>query len=160
MDKWFEQKNREGEESQATDEMNARNALDAQIDQALSSYSRVEARPGMEERLLASLQAEQTPRPHQSLRPWNWTVAGWIAAAAMALLWFSSTRLLPTRPSTLTSHLAQPQPLQLTQQQLSAAYPDEKRPHRRMAESRSNTHAESAGFAPIVFAPIHIATLN
>ncbi|WP_420239370.1 hypothetical protein ACOBR2_07295 [Telmatobacter bradus] len=159
MDKWFELKKREDEGSQATDEMDA---LDTQIDQALRSYSRVESRPGMEERLLASLQAEQASRPRQSLHPWNWATAGWIAAAAMALLWFSSTRLPPTRPATLTSHLAQPQPqpLQLAQQQLSTANPGEKRAHRRTAESRSNTHAESAGFAPIVFAPIHIATLN
>lgn len=64
---------------------------DRWLDDALAQYGRSEPRPGLEMRVLASLQAEKARR--EAERPW-WWAAGMVAAAsavvvmAGAMLWF------------------------------------------------------------------------
>ena len=55
--------------------------LDGLIDRALASYTPQEARPGLEQRILASVAAASRPRP----RGWNWRLA-WALAAGAALM--------------------------------------------------------------------------
>ena len=66
-------------------------ALDRELDAALSRYAAVEPRSGLEERILANLQYERAQVPERVW--WRWGVAVTLAAAvvivAVALMWKS-----------------------------------------------------------------------
>jgi hypothetical protein len=65
-------------------------ALDRELDAALAKYAAVEPRAGLEERILANLQSEQTRTPERAWR--RWCVAAAAAAVivvAVALAWKS-----------------------------------------------------------------------
>ncbi len=108
--------------------------VDEWLDAALSHYSDVQPRPGLEQRILANLEARQrTP-----LRWWRWA---WVPAAAVlivsaALLWNSqrrtepvvvvtkaapqktepaglNPRIIPPVPAKHIRHAAAPRPMQL-----------------------------------------------
>lgn len=55
-----------------------------ELDDALAKYARVEPRAGLEERILANLQAEQARVPNHSV--WRWSVAIVLAALVVAAL--------------------------------------------------------------------------
>jgi hypothetical protein len=64
--------------------------LDRRLDAALAKYAAVEPRPGLEERVLANLRAEQTTAPARTW--WRWGMAGALAAIiaiTSALAWRS-----------------------------------------------------------------------
>jgi hypothetical protein len=70
--------------------------LDNALDAALAKYAAVEPRAGLEDRILANLQAERARVPERAW--WRWSVAGALAAVvvvALALAWRSGK---PTRP--------------------------------------------------------------
>lgn len=63
-------------------------ALDRELDAALSQYAAVEPRSGLEERILANLQAEHAQIPEQAW--WRWGVAVTVAVVvivAVAFMW-------------------------------------------------------------------------
>ena len=70
--------------------------LDRALDAALAKYAAVEPRAGLEDRVLANLQAERAQVPDRAW--WQWGVAGALAAVvviALALAWRSGK---PSRP--------------------------------------------------------------
>ena len=69
-----------------------RSELDSTLDTALAKYTAVEPRAGLEERVLANLQAERERVLDRA--SWRWSVAGALAAvfvAGIALAWRSGT---------------------------------------------------------------------
>jgi hypothetical protein len=65
-------------------------ALDRELDVALSQYAAVEPRSGLEARILANLQAQRTQIPERVW--WRWGIAATVAAVilvAVALMWKS-----------------------------------------------------------------------
>ena len=86
------------QEGNATDDV-----LDRELDAALAKYAAVEARAGLEERVLANVQAE---RVRVSVRTWwGWGVAVAVLVVAMALLWAWEKPSSPTvvvRPTNST----------------------------------------------------------
>jgi hypothetical protein len=65
-------------------------ALGRELDAALAKYASVDPRPGLENRVLASLRAEQLARPNHTW--WRWGLAGALAAiviVAVVLAWKS-----------------------------------------------------------------------
>lgn len=69
--------------------------IDAWLAQALQASGSVEPRPGLEQRVLATLQAERNRRP--AARPWLWA-AGALAVALLlfATIWQGITARRPT----------------------------------------------------------------
>ena len=72
--------------------------LDGLIDRALVSYTPQEARPGLEQRILASVAAASRPRP----RGWNWRPVWALAGAKIvaastkaAAVWRSAIIIRP-----------------------------------------------------------------
>jgi hypothetical protein len=66
----------------------ASEAVDLELDMALARYAAVEPRPGVEERILASMRAERARVPDRAW--WRWTAVIAVAAAvivAVALAW-------------------------------------------------------------------------
>lgn len=153
MDKWNEPAD------STCDDLQAALQLEAEIDQALSSYAAVEAPAGFEERLLRTTNA--APAATRSLRTLVWMLSGWAAAAALLLLWLGSTAWqatpIPTAPP--ATHIARPQ-IPPPPQSLATVTAASVRPHQRATERRANTLAGASGFNPIVFAPIQLAALN
>jgi hypothetical protein len=73
------------------------NKLDRVLDEALAKYAAVAPRMGLEERVLASLRAEQARAPERVW--WRWSVAGALAAVvvvALALAWRSGRPHAPS----------------------------------------------------------------
>jgi hypothetical protein len=65
--------------------------LDRALDAALAKYASVEPRTGLEQRILAQLQAESARIPNRSW--WQWSTVGLVAAVilfALALAWRSN----------------------------------------------------------------------
>jgi hypothetical protein len=79
--------------------------LDGLIDRALASYTPQEARPGLEQRILASVAAASRPRP----RGWNWRLA-WALAAGAALMAALAVSLFfkPSHPEIAMVHRPAP----------------------------------------------------
>ncbi len=77
--------------------------LDRLLDSALAKYSTVEPRSGLEERVLANLQAERKNDP--SRVRWQWGLAAVVAAVVVAALSFS-WRLETTKDPSVASHPA------------------------------------------------------
>jgi len=71
--------------------MEPKEKLDQWLDQALSEYGNVAPRQGLENRILTNLQMAQDRRFQQ--RWWAWAAIP-IAAAAIAVIWLSSTSIL------------------------------------------------------------------
>jgi hypothetical protein len=63
-----------------------RDALDHELDAALAKYATAEPRTGLEQRILASLRAEQTRSAERSW--WRWPALGVIAAAVIVVAGF------------------------------------------------------------------------
>jgi hypothetical protein len=57
--------------------------MDRWLDDALGQYSKAEPRPGLENRILASLQSERTKTV--ALRPWGWASGAVLAALTVAV---------------------------------------------------------------------------
>ncbi len=81
--------------------------MDEWLDDALARYSDVEPRAGLEQRILANLQAQPQRRPW-----WQWA---WIPAAAAVLiaagvLWMTRQRTSPVTPPVQVKHEALPPP--------------------------------------------------
>jgi hypothetical protein len=77
--------------------------LDRLLDSALAKYSTVEPRSGLEERVLANLQAERKNDP--SRVRWQWGLAAVLAAVVVAALSFS-WRLETTKDPSVAGHPA------------------------------------------------------
>ena len=79
-----------------TDENQRLDRLDSLIDGALYSYTPQEARPGLEQRVMASIASAAGV---SRLRPWNWRLA-WMSAATVVLLAAVAILLVyqPSRP--------------------------------------------------------------
>jgi len=99
-------------DSQKTDWQSSQNdELDRLLDAALAKYAAVEPRPGLEERVLANLNAE---RPQLGRFWWRWGLAGALAVVlimAAALAWKS---YVPSKPI-IANHSAETAPLPPTQ---------------------------------------------
>ena len=68
-------------------------AIDDQIDAALATYAAIEPRPGLEERILANLRAQEGP----SVGIVWWRRAGVLAAALVVITWLVWKRETPER---------------------------------------------------------------
>ena len=74
--------------------------LEALLDSMLSAYSDVEARPGLETRVLATLSAGNQKSSRPAIR-WLWSIGGSCAAAGLLFAaWFWQIALLPSPPAT------------------------------------------------------------
>lgn len=86
--------------------------LDRALDAALAKYTAVEPRPGLDDRILANLRAEQSRVPGRTW--WRWGVAGALATVvvmALALAWRSgkpSPPVVANHPSTTTQEPNEP----------------------------------------------------
>jgi hypothetical protein len=93
--------------------------FDALIDNALFTYSAGEPRPDLSARILGATHALE---PHQRpdlqrhpIRPWAFAAAGWLAAAAMLLVWFNARDLqIVVQPRPNATQLAQSAQSQLS----------------------------------------------
>ena len=74
--------------------------LDGLIDRALASYTPQEARPGLEQRILASVAAASRPRP----RGWNWKPVWALAGAALMAALAVSLFFKPSHPEIAMVH--------------------------------------------------------
>ena len=74
--------------------------LDGMMDRALASYTPQEARPGLEQRILASVAAASRPRP----REWNWKPVWALAGAALVAALAVSLFFKPSRPEMAVVH--------------------------------------------------------
>jgi hypothetical protein len=72
--------------------------LDDRIDHALASYTPFEPRPGLEQRILASVAAAGRPRP------WGWRPLWALAAASLIAVVAIPFALKPTQPNLAALH--------------------------------------------------------
>jgi len=85
--------------------------LDSALDVALAKYAAVEPRPGLEDRVLANLRAEQSRAPERAW--WRWGLAGALATVvvvALALAWRSGKPdppVIANHPSTAAPSVKQ-----------------------------------------------------
>lgn len=136
--------------------------LDNRIDHALASYTPVEPRPGLDQRILASVAAASRPRP------WGWRPL-WALAAAAALVAVVAIpfALKPTRRNlaalpapTVAVHAPQAAPASATPTQHNLA--SHLRPTGSQRELPANLAQSSPGhFAPATFAkPLAITPIR
>jgi|SRR5579863_1646159 hypothetical protein len=122
-------------------------ALDHELDSALRKYTSVEPRAGLENRILANLQAERGRAPHRAW--WRWSIAPWALALAAAVIVAtlalrSSTQRTPViadHPSAPTPSAKQPRP------QLASNGPEAGMHPPAPIPSRAIRHANSAAVA-------------
>jgi hypothetical protein len=74
--------------------------LDGLMDRALASYTPQDARPGLEQRILASVAAASRPRP----RGWSWKPVWALAGAALVAALAVSLVFKPSRPEVAAIH--------------------------------------------------------
>jgi len=75
---------KEHDHKQATDRQDAGDDLDRLLDAALAKYAQVEPRAGLENRVLATLQAERSRLPQRDW--WRWSVAGAVAVVVVVVV--------------------------------------------------------------------------
>jgi hypothetical protein len=88
------------DEEDRLDKLDKPGKLDALIDRALASYTPQEARPGLEQRILASVAAASRQRP----RGWNWRPVWALAGAALVVALAVSLVFKPSRPEIAVVH--------------------------------------------------------
>jgi hypothetical protein len=115
--------------------------LDKLIDRALASYTPQEARPGLEQRILASVASASRPRP----RGWNWRPV-WALAAAAALVAVLTVPLVfkPARPEIAVVH----RPAEAGVESFSQAAPAFASPAQNML-NRGSRRSHAAGHDPL-----------
>jgi hypothetical protein len=100
--------------------------LDRQLDEVLRAYATVEPRPGIEERILANLQAGQEREVARSW--WRWSAIGLMTTVTIALIVSLALRSVKSAPDTSAHRTASSTPA--SEQAVARVAPhDEGEPH-------------------------------
>jgi hypothetical protein len=150
--------------------------LDAIIDNALSTYTAGEPEPNLSARILGAVHALEPRRGsrllHRPARIWAFAATGWLAAAAMLLIWIGARNLQIVVQSLPTAQRAQSAPPALSPSSTTASLksmpepPAPRMPHFQhpVRAAVSNPHSQATNRAetlqPIAFAPIVIAPIR
>jgi len=152
--------------------------LDALIDNALRTYSAGEPRHDLPARILSAAHALE-PSPRSELRrltpPWAFAAVGWLATAAMLLVWINARNLqIVIQPRSATTQLALSAPPTFqgfptpasTSLKTAAEQPAPRITHYQHAiratvpTPHGRTPDRDSVFHPIAFAPIVIAPIS
>jgi hypothetical protein len=118
-----------------------RDAVDRELDGVLANYASVEPRPGLEERVLASLRVERQKASDGGF--WRWSVAAALAVALIVMAWTVAWKFGRPRPDntaqppTTITPGSQPGKEVLPTSEKNAARPRKPIPVRRSTERRA-----------------------
>jgi hypothetical protein len=134
--------------------------LDGLMDRALASYTPQEARPGLEQRILASVAVASRPRP----RGWSWKPA-WALAAGAALVAALAVPLVfkPSHPEIAAVHRPTAAEAERSSQTVLASASSERRIRvfraRPLASEpeavKRPAKTDPGPIEPLIIAPIH-----
>jgi hypothetical protein len=136
------------------------NEYDSLIDRALASYTPAEARPGLEQRILASVSSASRPRT------WSWRPAWALAAAAALIAIVAIPLVLKSMHSTValihTAAVAPPAVVEARQSPQAALAPANPARHARAHPAATETAVSeaAANSSPTLIASLAIAPIR